>query len=50
MQKYAKDILKIAFPIMLGNIGFIMIGVGDVVDDVDDTVYNAIIKYIITTF
>ena len=28
---YVKDILKIAFPIILGNIGFIMIGVGDVV-------------------
>ena len=28
---YLKDILKIALPIMLGNIGFIMIGVGDVV-------------------
>lgn len=28
---YFKDILNIAFPIMLGNIGFIMIGVGDVI-------------------
>ena len=28
---YIKDILKIALPILLGNIGFIMIGVGDVV-------------------
>ena len=28
---YLKDILKIAFPIILGNIGFIMIGVGDVI-------------------
>ena len=28
---YIKDILKIAFPIILGNIGFIMIGVGDVI-------------------
>ena len=28
---YAKDILKIALPIILGNIGFILIGVGDVI-------------------
>ncbi len=28
---YAKDILKIAGPIILGNLGFIMIGVGDVI-------------------
>ena len=28
---YVKDILKMAFPIMLGNLGFIMIGVGDVI-------------------
>ena len=28
---YAKDILKIAFPIILGNLGFILIGVGDVI-------------------
>ena len=28
---YAKDILKMAIPIIYGNIGFIMIGVGDVV-------------------
>ena len=28
---YAKDILKIALPIILGNLGFILIGVGDVV-------------------
>jgi len=28
---YAKDILKLAIPIIYGNIGFIMIGVGDVV-------------------
>jgi MATE family multidrug resistance protein len=26
-----KDILKIAFPIIFGNLGFIMIGVGDVI-------------------
>ncbi len=34
MQKikhYVKDLLQIAFPIILGNIGFIMIGVGDVI-------------------
>ena len=29
--KYAKDLLRIAAPIMMGNIGFIMIGVGDVI-------------------
>ena len=29
--KYAKDLLHIAAPIMMGNIGFIMIGVGDVI-------------------
>lgn len=28
---YAKNLLKIAFPIILGNLGFIMIGVGDVI-------------------
>ena len=28
---YIKDILKIALPIIMGNIGFIMIGVGDVI-------------------
>lgn len=28
---YVKDILKIAIPIIYGNIGFIMIGVGDVI-------------------
>lgn len=28
---YAKDILKMAIPIIYGNIGFIMIGVGDVI-------------------
>ena len=28
---YYKDILKIAFPIIMGNLGFIMIGVGDVI-------------------
>ena len=28
---YIKDILNIAFPIMLGNLGFILIGVGDVI-------------------
>ena len=28
---YARDILNIAFPIILGNLGFILIGVGDVV-------------------
>ena len=28
---YIKDILNIAFPIMMGNIGFILIGVGDVI-------------------
>lgn len=28
---YARDILKIAIPIIYGNIGFIMIGVGDVI-------------------
>ncbi len=35
MQKtithYIKDLLQIAFPIILGNVGFIMIGVGDVI-------------------
>ena len=29
--RYIKDILKIAIPIILGNLGFIFIGVGDVV-------------------
>ena len=28
---YIKDILNMAFPIILGNLGFIMIGVGDVI-------------------
>ena len=28
---YIKDLLTIAFPIILGNLGFIMIGVGDVI-------------------
>ena len=28
---YTKDLLEIAFPIILGNLGFIMIGVGDVI-------------------
>ena len=28
---YARDILKLAFPIIFGNLGFIMIGVGDVI-------------------
>lgn len=28
---YIQDILKIAFPIMMGNLGFILIGVGDVI-------------------
>lgn len=30
-KKYTKDLLQIAFPIILGNVGFIMIGVGDVI-------------------
>ena len=30
-KKYAKDLLRIAGPIMMGNLGFIMIGVGDVI-------------------
>lgn len=30
-RKYIKDLLQIAFPIILGNLGFIMIGVGDVI-------------------
>ena len=30
-KKYVKDLLQIAFPIILGNVGFIMIGVGDVI-------------------
>lgn len=29
--RYIKDLLSIAFPIILGNLGFIMIGVGDVI-------------------
>lgn len=29
--RYIKDLLNIAFPIILGNVGFIMIGVGDVI-------------------
>lgn len=28
---YAKNLLKLAFPIIMGNLGFIMIGVGDVI-------------------
>lgn len=28
---YIRDLLQIAFPIILGNVGFIMIGVGDVI-------------------
>ena len=28
---YIKELLKIAFPIMLGNLGFIFIGIGDVI-------------------
>jgi len=34
MQKnisYIKDLLQIALPIIMGNLGFIMIGVGDVI-------------------
>ena len=30
-KSYAKSLLQIAFPIILGNVGFIMIGVGDVI-------------------
>ena len=30
-RNYAKDLLKLAGPIIMGNLGFIMIGVGDVV-------------------
>lgn len=30
-KKYAKDLLSIAAPIMMGNLGFILIGVGDVI-------------------
>ena len=30
-KKYAQDLLRIAGPIMMGNLGFIMIGVGDVI-------------------
>lgn len=30
-KKYTNDLLKIAYPIILGNVGFIMIGVGDVI-------------------
>ncbi len=30
-KPYIKDLLQIAFPIILGNVGFIMIGVGDVI-------------------
>ena len=29
--KYAKDLLRIAGPIIMGNLGFVMIGVGDVI-------------------
>lgn len=29
-KKYAKDLLRIAMPIIMGNIGFILIGAGDV--------------------
>ena len=28
---YARDILNIALPIIMGNLGFILIGVGDVI-------------------
>lgn len=31
IKHYIKDLLQIAFPIILGNVGFIMIGVGDVI-------------------
>ena len=31
IRPYIKDLLQIAFPIILGNVGFIMIGVGDVI-------------------
>ncbi len=31
IKYYIKELLKIAFPIILGNVGFIMIGVGDVI-------------------
>ncbi|MBQ7764766.1 MATE family efflux transporter [bacterium] len=30
-KNYIKELLQIAFPIILGNVGFIMIGVGDVI-------------------
>jgi len=30
-KNYAKELLKIALPIIMGNVGFIMIGVGDVI-------------------
>ena len=30
-KTYTKDLLQIAFPIILGNLGFILIGVGDVI-------------------
>ena len=30
-KSYTKDLLQIAFPIILGNLGFILIGVGDVI-------------------
>ena len=30
-NKYAKDLLRIAGPIIMGNLGFVMIGVGDVI-------------------
>lgn len=31
IKKYIQELLQIAFPIILGNVGFIMIGVGDVI-------------------
>ena len=30
-RNYAKNLLQLACPIIMGNLGFIMIGVGDVV-------------------
>jgi len=30
IKKYAKDLITIALPIIMGNLGFILIGVGDV--------------------
>ena len=31
IKHYAKDLLTIALPIIMGNIGFILIGIGDVI-------------------